>query len=378
MDLSKAFDRVKHSAAVKALKLQGASLQCVALFCAMMQQSKMAFSLGGVRTLPIALERGLPQGAPESPLVFVMVTELVLRPLLARWRERGSGWAMDSLWIAAVCYADDIILLSSSKADLHRMIHELVDGFAAVGLSIGAEKTHWTSLPTAEGEVMRVVNADVAWEPSITFVGAVVDLSGSEALAIDYRTAQAMKAWGRWKPFLRCSKTSAMKRCWLVYRAVFASALWLAQCWVPNQSQRSKLRSWGARIIARTYGVKRKSDEDVGGYWKRLHRTGHVLCKRLGGSAEDLRQRTKLSWAGHLARTNNAHLRLVLRTRCLSWWRFFQHPVFPLHGGRFGRPVRWESELEERFGRAATDTPLDVNVGWMALAQDRESWRSYQ
>ena len=195
-----------------------------------------------------------------------------------------NGFAVDS------GYADDIILVASSKADLHRMIHEVVDGFASVGLNIGAEKTHWTSLPAAPDDVLHVVDVDVAWESSITFVGSVIDPSCSEALAIDYRTTQAMKAWGRWKPSLRCRAVSAMKRCWLVYRAVFASVLWLAECWVPTQSQCAKLCSWGARLIARTYGIKRRIDEGIGEFWRRLHRTGHNLCRQFGGSLDDKRR----------------------------------------------------------------------------------------
>ena len=70
LDLCKAFDRVKHSAAILALKLQSASLQCIAVFCAMMLCSSMAFTLGGITTQQIKLDRGLPQGAPESPGVI--------------------------------------------------------------------------------------------------------------------------------------------------------------------------------------------------------------------------------------------------------------------------------------------------------------------
>ena len=84
LDLKKAFDRVKHSAAIQALKLQGASLQCVATFCAMMANSSLRFTLGGVTTPEVNLQRGLPQGAPESPLVFIMVVEMVMRPLIER------------------------------------------------------------------------------------------------------------------------------------------------------------------------------------------------------------------------------------------------------------------------------------------------------
>ena len=52
IDLCKAFDRVKHSAAIRALKLQSASLQCIAVFCAIMKLSAMSFSLGGIQAGP--------------------------------------------------------------------------------------------------------------------------------------------------------------------------------------------------------------------------------------------------------------------------------------------------------------------------------------
>ena len=88
-DLTKAFDKVKHSAVIRALKLQSASLQCIGLFCAMILQSNMAFKMGPIISDSVELERGVPQGAPESPLIFVLVMEMVLRPLLRSWQERG-------------------------------------------------------------------------------------------------------------------------------------------------------------------------------------------------------------------------------------------------------------------------------------------------
>ena len=55
----------------------------------MLSQCELAGSLGHVITDPIKLHRGLPQGAPESPLLFILVCELVLRPLLLRWLTEG-------------------------------------------------------------------------------------------------------------------------------------------------------------------------------------------------------------------------------------------------------------------------------------------------
>eukprot|EP00969_Alexandrium_andersonii_P136284 6029841-Alexandrium_andersonii.AAC.1 len=53
--------------------------------------------MGPVTAPSIGLGRGLPQGAPASPLTFVLVAELVLRPLFATWRHRRSGWIMELL-----------------------------------------------------------------------------------------------------------------------------------------------------------------------------------------------------------------------------------------------------------------------------------------
>ena len=324
----------------------------------------------------VVLERGLPQGAPESPLIFVLVSELVLRPLLARWRARGSGWQVDGLWVAAVCYADDVLLLSSSLQDLQVMLAEITEAFSCVGLEVGIPKTHWTSFPPREGHCLRWSGHDLAWEHSLTFVGSVIDLSGCDARAVDYRIAQATKALGRWKPMLSCKWVSCLRRSFLVYKSIFASALWLNECLNPTQALRSRFNSWGARLLGRTYGVKSLLDDEPGDFWKRMHRKGHALCKRFGGSLSELRDRAYHRWAGHLARSPAGILHTAVRTRCLAWWRFFQHPLLPLHPRRFGRPSRWESTLENYYGVSADDDPMVRNPGWLGLAQDRLQWKT--
>ena len=115
LDLRKAFDRVRHSAVLAALKLQGASLQLVALVSQLLTQNDARIRLGHASSTQVPMARGLPQGAPESPLLFILVVEMVLRPLLDQWQHRGRGWNMDSLWLQSVNFADDILLVSSSN-----------------------------------------------------------------------------------------------------------------------------------------------------------------------------------------------------------------------------------------------------------------------
>eukprot|EP00969_Alexandrium_andersonii_P017098 748169-Alexandrium_andersonii.AAC.1 len=61
---------------------------------------------------------------------------------------------MDSLRVAEVCFADDVILASHCKEDLQQMLEETIAAFLVVGLDVGSDKTHWTSWPPAPGDIM--------------------------------------------------------------------------------------------------------------------------------------------------------------------------------------------------------------------------------
>ena len=334
--------------------------------------------MGPIHTKLVELMRGVPQGAPKSQLIFILVTEYVLRPLLTKWKSRGSGWFLDTLWLSNVCYADDILLMSSSLTDLRLMLDELAEAFSLVGLEVSLDKTHWSSYPSMPNSICSWNGYDLPWERTLTFVGGVIDLSGDETAAINHRIAQATGTYGKWRPVLHCKSVSPVRRAFIVFNVVFSSVLWLSECWHPTKAQMSKLNSWAARTVAKALGVKPQSEDEPGDHWKRLHRRGHDFCKRTGKSLGILRRRRVHRWAGHLARTDHHTLSASLKTRCLAWWRFFQHPHLPLHPRRFGAPSRWESQLEDFYGRAETDDAFNNDVGWMAYAKNRTTWKTME
>ena len=81
LDVRKAFDHVDHRAAFKAMRLQGVSLHSIALIAAIWASSVVSVRLGQVSSDDISMDRGLPQGAPESPLIFTMIMDMVIRSL---------------------------------------------------------------------------------------------------------------------------------------------------------------------------------------------------------------------------------------------------------------------------------------------------------
>ena len=122
LDMSKAFDKVYHSAILAALDRIQASSQLKAFAANMLKQSSVCLSLGNVRTEKVRLDRGVPQGAPESPFLFILVTEMALASLHDSWAKRGLGYLIDGLWLPDVAYADDVVLLAMSITDLQIML----------------------------------------------------------------------------------------------------------------------------------------------------------------------------------------------------------------------------------------------------------------
>ena len=91
-----------------------------------------------------------------------------------------------------------------------------------------------------------------------------------------------------------------------------------AVAWSAGAWKKSKLSSFGARVCARVARVRKGAAEDLGQFWRRMHRTGHKWLRLTGGGLE-VRRLTKLqSYAGHLARTSPGLLWDAPRTRRLA------------------------------------------------------------
>ena len=93
----------------------------------------------------------------------------------------------------SVSFADDLILVSASKNDLQRMVTEVIQAFAAVGLEVGADKSHWTSYPGMPGSKLTVGTEKVKWESHLVFVGTILNLGGNSSAAMEHRLSQAEK-----------------------------------------------------------------------------------------------------------------------------------------------------------------------------------------
>ena len=104
----------------------------------------------------ISVDRGVPQGAPESPLVFVTVADEILGGLRPSWERRNFAWTCDAVSLSCLGYANDVLLFSGSKASLETMIEDCCTKFGEAGLEVGLDKTHWSSSIAMDGETLTV------------------------------------------------------------------------------------------------------------------------------------------------------------------------------------------------------------------------------
>ena len=60
----------------------------------------------------------------------------------------GRGWALDTFWLASICYADDVLLVGRSLKDVELMTKEVSLAFQEVGLDVSScwETNHGSSI----------------------------------------------------------------------------------------------------------------------------------------------------------------------------------------------------------------------------------------
>ena len=109
LDLKKAFDRVSHDSIAEMPWRKNLCPQLVAVLCSWWCCSSQEVRLGHVTSdRCISVDRGVPQGAPESPLVFVIVADEILGGLRPSWERRNFARTCDEVSLSCLGYADDV------------------------------------------------------------------------------------------------------------------------------------------------------------------------------------------------------------------------------------------------------------------------------
>ncbi|KAL2102365.1 hypothetical protein ACEWY4_001533 [Coilia grayii] len=155
LDVAKAFDTVCHQHIFNALRQKGVDSDVVQCIRSGYESCTTRIALRGEFSEPIATTRGVRQGDPLSPLLF----NLPMDPLLCTLSTEGKGVSVGGSNVAALAFADDLVLLSDSWGGMSHNL-EITAAFCKLtGIRIQPEKSHGFLLspdPANKRNSMRV------------------------------------------------------------------------------------------------------------------------------------------------------------------------------------------------------------------------------
>ena len=126
MDCSKAFDMVRWKELFVALRKKGVGTIFLRLFLFIYKNQYCDVRWNGSYSHRFPVSNGVRQGAVSSPLFFSIYVDKLIKSL----RESGIGCEIGGVYLGISVYADDIFLLSSSRAGLQSMV-KICEQFAA-------------------------------------------------------------------------------------------------------------------------------------------------------------------------------------------------------------------------------------------------------
>ena len=121
LDCSKAFDKCKFSLLFKRLLDKGLPPIVVRVLVFIYMEQYSWVKWGDARSSQFAISNGTRQGAMLSPIFWAIYAD----PLLKRLRSLGLGAHVAGLFMGAVCYADDVLLIAPTRSAMQRMLFEL-------------------------------------------------------------------------------------------------------------------------------------------------------------------------------------------------------------------------------------------------------------
>jgi hypothetical protein len=143
MDIQKAYDTVDWNALEKILSEVGCPQQFTKWVMTMVSIVSYRFNVNGHQSDIMAAERGLRQGDPISPMLFVIVMECLNRYLYKMQKDCDFNYhpKCDKLKITNLCFADDLLMFSrGDKVSVEMMMRAYGKFSKATGLVVNPQK----------------------------------------------------------------------------------------------------------------------------------------------------------------------------------------------------------------------------------------------
>ncbi|XP_071699700.1 uncharacterized protein [Rutidosis leptorrhynchoides] len=185
VDFEKAFDCIEWDFLFKTMQFMGFGLKWISFIRACLSSSSISVLINGSPTKEFSPGRGIRQGDPISPFLFIIVAEglnILVKRALANGLLQGLRIGNDNLIITHLQYADDTIFFGEWNKRSAKHISKLLKCFENIsGLKVNFRKSKLYGIGTsiAETEQMaRYINCSAGSTP-FTYLGLPIGVPTS-------------------------------------------------------------------------------------------------------------------------------------------------------------------------------------------------------
>ena len=161
LDLRNAFGSISHEAIYTTLQYMGIPEDMIALIKDIYTDASTTIKTSAnVETIPINIKAGVKQGCPLSPILFNLTTELLIRQVTLKCDEdKKIPFHIHGQPIFILAFADDLVLVSSSRSGLQDILDEVSSAASILNLEFRPDKCASLALTCRKHEQSRVDNA---------------------------------------------------------------------------------------------------------------------------------------------------------------------------------------------------------------------------
>ena len=291
VDFEKAFDSVSHESIWSSPHEQNVPPDYVEILQRLYAEqtgqiiadrSSRSFNLG----------RGTKQGDPLSPALFNAVLESIMRKVKYKWEAQKVGVKVGTDMLTNLRFADDLLLIGRSRAQVRHMLEDLAKEAAKVGLTLHMGKTKILSSRSERRGCLAQQHVDVLGEKvevlpgteGTLYLGRMLDFSNFHDAEIDHRISRGWAAFGKFKHELCCKHYPLKQRLKLFDATVSATVLYGSGAWTMTKDREQRLRTSMRRMMRKMLGCPRRllDDGQMGETWvewivRATHRVENVM-----------------------------------------------------------------------------------------------------
>ncbi len=173
LDFQKAFDLISHSSLIAVLRKYGFGERFIHVICTFLNSIKSVINIAGNLSADIPVQRGVRQGDPISPFLFVLAVEVMHAAIRA---DNSEGITVGGHTTKSRGFADDTALAAASVADLQRMLEVVTKYCKASTSRLNLSKSHL--LPAKRTTEVLFPTMHVVDDSPVKYLGYLINRQG--------------------------------------------------------------------------------------------------------------------------------------------------------------------------------------------------------